>query len=70
MISVLRMSHRTRSHKNVLNVQVMNRLLWKKKIYCQLSLQENTSECGLGHSLQSSIGVLLFIQLILPLFHL
>ncbi|KAG8007771.1 Voltage-dependent calcium channel subunit alpha-2/delta-2, partial [Nibea albiflora] len=32
--------------------------------------QENTSECGRGHALQSSIGVLLFIQLILPLFHL
>uniref|UniRef100_A0A672H1D8 Calcium channel, voltage-dependent, alpha 2/delta subunit 2b n=1 Tax=Salarias fasciatus TaxID=181472 RepID=A0A672H1D8_SALFA len=31
---------------------------------------ENTSECGRGHSLQSSIGVLLFFQLILPLFHL
>uniref|UniRef100_A0A3Q2D1F1 Calcium channel, voltage-dependent, alpha 2/delta subunit 2b n=1 Tax=Cyprinodon variegatus TaxID=28743 RepID=A0A3Q2D1F1_CYPVA len=31
---------------------------------------ENTSECGRGSSLQSSIGTLLFIQLILPLFHL
>uniref|UniRef100_A0A669DKJ2 Calcium channel, voltage-dependent, alpha 2/delta subunit 2b n=1 Tax=Oreochromis niloticus TaxID=8128 RepID=A0A669DKJ2_ORENI len=34
------------------------------------SALENTSECGRGHSLQSSIGVLLFIQLTLPLFHL
>ncbi|XP_062301064.1 voltage-dependent calcium channel subunit alpha-2/delta-2-like [Scomber scombrus] len=34
------------------------------------SALENTSECGRGHSLQSSIGVLLFIQLLLPLFHL
>ncbi|TMS19076.1 Voltage-dependent calcium channel subunit alpha-2/delta-2 [Larimichthys crocea] len=34
------------------------------------SALENTSECGRGHALQSSIGVLLFIQLILPLFHL
>ncbi|MED6257438.1 Voltage-dependent calcium channel subunit alpha-2/delta-2 [Ataeniobius toweri] len=34
------------------------------------SALENTSECGRGSSLQSSIGVLLFIQLILPLFHL
>lgn len=56
---------------NILTVHVMNHLLWeKKRIYCELSLQENTSECGRGHALQSSIGVLLFIQLILPLFHL
>uniref|UniRef100_A0A3Q3G0W8 Calcium channel, voltage-dependent, alpha 2/delta subunit 2b n=1 Tax=Labrus bergylta TaxID=56723 RepID=A0A3Q3G0W8_9LABR len=34
------------------------------------SALENTSECGRGHALQSSIGVLLLIQLILPLFHL
>ncbi|XP_033939172.1 voltage-dependent calcium channel subunit alpha-2/delta-2-like [Pseudochaenichthys georgianus] len=34
------------------------------------SALENASECGRGHALQSSIGVLLFIQLILPLFHL
>lgn len=42
----------------------------EKRINCRLSLQENTSECGRGHALQSSIGVLLFIQLVLPLFHL
>lgn len=35
----------------------------------ELFLQENTSECGRGHALQSAIGVLVFIQLILPLFH-
>ncbi|XP_078104735.1 voltage-dependent calcium channel subunit alpha-2/delta-2-like [Sander vitreus] len=34
------------------------------------SALENASECGRGHALQSSIGVLLFIQLILPFFHL
>ncbi|KAK5912528.1 hypothetical protein CesoFtcFv8_002389 [Champsocephalus esox] len=34
------------------------------------SALENASECGRGHALQSSIGVLLFIQLTLPLFHL
>ncbi|XP_010795290.1 voltage-dependent calcium channel subunit alpha-2/delta-2b [Notothenia coriiceps] len=34
------------------------------------SALENASECGRGHALQSSIGVLLFIQLILPLVHL
>ncbi|KAM4582748.1 voltage-dependent calcium channel subunit alpha-2/delta-2-like isoform 1-T1 [Fundulus diaphanus] len=34
------------------------------------SALENTSECGRGSSLQSSVGILLFIQLILPLFHL
>uniref|UniRef100_A0A3Q3EK70 Calcium channel, voltage-dependent, alpha 2/delta subunit 2b n=1 Tax=Kryptolebias marmoratus TaxID=37003 RepID=A0A3Q3EK70_KRYMA len=34
------------------------------------SALENTSECGRGHSLQASIGALLFIQLILHLFHL
>ncbi|CAG5980684.1 unnamed protein product [Menidia menidia] len=34
------------------------------------SALENTSECGRAHSLQSSIGVLIFIQLTLPLFHL
>uniref|UniRef100_A0A674MW84 Calcium channel, voltage-dependent, alpha 2/delta subunit 2b n=1 Tax=Takifugu rubripes TaxID=31033 RepID=A0A674MW84_TAKRU len=33
------------------------------------SALENTSECGRGHALQSSIGVLVFIQLILPHFH-
>uniref|UniRef100_A0A3B4H0Z1 Voltage-dependent calcium channel subunit alpha-2/delta-2-like n=1 Tax=Pundamilia nyererei TaxID=303518 RepID=A0A3B4H0Z1_9CICH len=45
-------------------------ILSNKRIHFLLSLQENTSECGRGHSLQSSIGVLLFIQLTLPLFHL
>uniref|UniRef100_A0A3Q3Q496 VWFA domain-containing protein n=1 Tax=Monopterus albus TaxID=43700 RepID=A0A3Q3Q496_MONAL len=34
------------------------------------SALENTSECGRGHSLQSSIQVLLFIQFTLCLFHL
>ncbi|XP_062419912.1 voltage-dependent calcium channel subunit alpha-2/delta-2-like [Pungitius pungitius] len=34
------------------------------------SALENASECGRGCALQSSIGVLLFIQLILPLFQL
>ncbi|XP_076012856.1 voltage-dependent calcium channel subunit alpha-2/delta-2-like isoform X2 [Genypterus blacodes] len=34
------------------------------------SALENTSECGRAHSLQSSIGILLFIQFFLPLFHL
>lgn len=33
-------------------------------------LQENTSECGRGHILHSSIGVVLFFQLILPLLRL
>ncbi|XP_011473002.1 voltage-dependent calcium channel subunit alpha-2/delta-2 [Oryzias latipes] len=32
------------------------------------SALENTSECGQGHSLQCSVGVLLFLQLLLPLF--
>ncbi|CAG06904.1 unnamed protein product, partial [Tetraodon nigroviridis] len=32
------------------------------------SALENTSECGRGHALQSSIGILVVIQLILPLF--
>ncbi|KAM8868336.1 voltage-dependent calcium channel subunit alpha-2/delta-2b [Synchiropus picturatus] len=31
---------------------------------------ENTSECGRGHLLQSSLGLLLFSQLLLPFFHL
>lgn len=34
------------------------------------SALENTSECGRGHILQSSIGVVLFFQLILPLLRL
>uniref|UniRef100_A0A3P9JT12 Calcium channel, voltage-dependent, alpha 2/delta subunit 2b n=1 Tax=Oryzias latipes TaxID=8090 RepID=A0A3P9JT12_ORYLA len=32
------------------------------------SALENTSECGQGHSLQCSVGVLLFLQIFLPLF--
>uniref|UniRef100_A0A8C7XN47 Calcium channel, voltage-dependent, alpha 2/delta subunit 2b n=1 Tax=Oryzias sinensis TaxID=183150 RepID=A0A8C7XN47_9TELE len=32
------------------------------------SALENTSECGQGHSLQCSVGVLLFLQILLPLF--
>uniref|UniRef100_A0A3Q0SRW6 Calcium voltage-gated channel auxiliary subunit alpha2delta 2 n=1 Tax=Amphilophus citrinellus TaxID=61819 RepID=A0A3Q0SRW6_AMPCI len=51
-------------------IRLREHLCWRKRIHFLLSLQENTSECGRGHSLQSSIGVLLFIQLTLPLFHL
>uniref|UniRef100_A0A3P9C5W9 Calcium voltage-gated channel auxiliary subunit alpha2delta 2 n=1 Tax=Maylandia zebra TaxID=106582 RepID=A0A3P9C5W9_9CICH len=50
--------------------EVLNNTRYRKGPTSCFDYSENTSECGRGHSLQSSIGVLLFIQLTLPLFHL
>uniref|UniRef100_A0A3Q0SS35 Calcium voltage-gated channel auxiliary subunit alpha2delta 2 n=1 Tax=Amphilophus citrinellus TaxID=61819 RepID=A0A3Q0SS35_AMPCI len=50
--------------------EVLNNARYRKGPTTCFDYSENTSECGRGHSLQSSIGVLLFIQLTLPLFHL
>uniref|UniRef100_A0A1A8P6F5 Calcium channel, voltage-dependent, alpha 2/delta subunit 2 n=1 Tax=Nothobranchius rachovii TaxID=451742 RepID=A0A1A8P6F5_9TELE len=49
---------------------VSNARYRKGPISCfDYSALENTSECGRGCSLQTSIGVLIFIQLVLHLFH-
>uniref|UniRef100_A0A3B4UQB1 Calcium voltage-gated channel auxiliary subunit alpha2delta 2 n=1 Tax=Seriola dumerili TaxID=41447 RepID=A0A3B4UQB1_SERDU len=50
--------------------EVLSNARYRKGPTSCFDYSENTSECGRGHSLESSIGVLLFIQLILPLFHL
>uniref|UniRef100_A0A3Q1I058 VWFA domain-containing protein n=1 Tax=Anabas testudineus TaxID=64144 RepID=A0A3Q1I058_ANATE len=50
--------------------EVLSNARYRKGPTSCFDYSENTSECGGGHSLQSSLGVLIFIQLILPLFHL
>uniref|UniRef100_A0A8D3BLX6 VWFA domain-containing protein n=1 Tax=Scophthalmus maximus TaxID=52904 RepID=A0A8D3BLX6_SCOMX len=50
--------------------EVLSNARYRKGPASCFDYSENTSECGRGHFLQSSVGVLLLIQLILPLFHL
>uniref|UniRef100_A0A3Q3NN01 Voltage-dependent calcium channel subunit alpha-2/delta-2-like n=1 Tax=Mastacembelus armatus TaxID=205130 RepID=A0A3Q3NN01_9TELE len=50
--------------------EVLSNARYRKGPTSCFDYSENTSECGRGHSLQSSIGVLFFLQLTLPLFHL
>uniref|UniRef100_A0A8C2WZ72 Calcium voltage-gated channel auxiliary subunit alpha2delta 2 n=1 Tax=Cyclopterus lumpus TaxID=8103 RepID=A0A8C2WZ72_CYCLU len=50
--------------------EVLSNARYRKGPTSCFDYSENTSECGRGCALQSSIGVLLFIQLTLPLFHL
>uniref|UniRef100_A0A3Q3XI14 VWFA domain-containing protein n=1 Tax=Mola mola TaxID=94237 RepID=A0A3Q3XI14_MOLML len=50
--------------------EVLSNARYRKGPTSCFDYSENTSECGRGQALQSSIGVLLSVQLILPLFHL
>uniref|UniRef100_A0A667XS41 Calcium voltage-gated channel auxiliary subunit alpha2delta 2 n=1 Tax=Myripristis murdjan TaxID=586833 RepID=A0A667XS41_9TELE len=50
--------------------EVLSNARYRKGPATCFDYSENTSECGRGHSLQSSIGILLFFELILALFHL
>uniref|UniRef100_A0A8C7XM32 Calcium channel, voltage-dependent, alpha 2/delta subunit 2b n=1 Tax=Oryzias sinensis TaxID=183150 RepID=A0A8C7XM32_9TELE len=48
--------------------EVLSNARYRKGPTSCFDYSENTSECGQGHSLQCSVGVLLFLQILLPLF--
>uniref|UniRef100_A0A672YBV1 Calcium channel, voltage-dependent, alpha 2/delta subunit 2b n=1 Tax=Sphaeramia orbicularis TaxID=375764 RepID=A0A672YBV1_9TELE len=50
--------------------EVLSNARYRKGPASCFDYSENTSECGRGHFLQASIGLLFFVQLFRPLFHL